>query len=194
MYALTLSSELTEVCYHFEQIAVEILEKQLAGDDSADTQAKWKQLSDISLGKGDLPLAEQCAVRAGDAGALLLIYTSTGNVSADVLGPVIDAPINSRQCRWRAALGAAGRATGAVQHSVPLPVLAASTSRLPQFATQDRQGCRGGVLCTHVLAVRGASSSGALARGLEGCECTRCAKLSRPRLLSQSLPRLCCRK
>jgi len=45
----------------------------------SETQAKWKQLMDLALATSNVPLAEECALAARDLGALLLIYSSTGN-------------------------------------------------------------------------------------------------------------------
>ncbi len=56
-----------------QQIAREILLE-------SESEQKWKQLGDAALHDTfDLKLAEECYYRAGDLGALLLIYTSLGD-------------------------------------------------------------------------------------------------------------------
>lgn len=44
-----------------------------------ETQSKWKQLMDLALATSNIPLAEECGLAARDLGALLLIYSSSGN-------------------------------------------------------------------------------------------------------------------
>ncbi len=50
-----------------------------AAVDHSDTQGKWAQLLDLALATSNLELAEECAVAAGDLGALLLLYCATGD-------------------------------------------------------------------------------------------------------------------
>lgn len=45
----------------------------------ADSEPKWRQLSEKALKKYDLVLAQECAERAKDVGLLLLLHSSTGN-------------------------------------------------------------------------------------------------------------------
>jgi coatomer subunit beta' len=47
--------------------------------DSTEVQSKWRRLGDLALSFGDIPLAENCAVRSADLSGLLLLYTSSGN-------------------------------------------------------------------------------------------------------------------
>jgi hypothetical protein len=64
-----------------QQIAYGLLQTIAATDaDSADTQAKWRQLMDLALATSNMPLAEECALAAQDLSGLLLLYTSSGNV------------------------------------------------------------------------------------------------------------------
>lgn len=49
------------------------------GSGAAEINNKWKQLLDLSLARSNIELAEECGLAAGDLGALLLIYTSTGD-------------------------------------------------------------------------------------------------------------------
>lgn len=44
-----------------------------------DIQAKWKQLGDLALGRGNVDLATECAEKGNDYSSLLLIHSSTGN-------------------------------------------------------------------------------------------------------------------
>ncbi len=60
------------------QIAFDIM-VALPDADSTDAQAKWKQLSDLALATSNLVLAQDCSLRAGDLGGLLLLHTSCGN-------------------------------------------------------------------------------------------------------------------
>ena len=46
----------------------------------SESEQKWRQLGDLSLADFDLPLAEECFVRADDWSSLLLLHTSSGNV------------------------------------------------------------------------------------------------------------------
>ncbi len=48
--------------------------------DAGETAGKWRQLLDLALARSDIALAEECASAAGDLAALLLLYSSTGNV------------------------------------------------------------------------------------------------------------------
>jgi len=43
------------------------------------SEARWKQLGDLALLSANLPLAEECLVRAADLPGLLLLYSSTGH-------------------------------------------------------------------------------------------------------------------
>jgi hypothetical protein len=46
--------------------------------DSTDSQAKWKQLSDLALATANLALAHDCSLKAGDLGGLLLLHSASG--------------------------------------------------------------------------------------------------------------------
>jgi coatomer subunit beta' len=45
----------------------------------SDSDAKWKQLSDLAIGSCQFGLAEECMLNAEDLSGLLLYYTSVGN-------------------------------------------------------------------------------------------------------------------
>ena len=45
----------------------------------AESEPKWRQLSEKALKQYDLVLAQECAARAKDVGLLLLLHSSTGN-------------------------------------------------------------------------------------------------------------------
>jgi len=63
-----------------------------ASSDANELTSKWKQLLDLALATGNLDLAQECAVAAGDLGTLLLLYTSTGDVKGLVsLGAAAEA-------------------------------------------------------------------------------------------------------
>jgi len=49
------------------------------GEDSTDSQSKWRRLGDLALFHGDLSLALTCAQRSGDSSGLLLMHSCTGN-------------------------------------------------------------------------------------------------------------------
>jgi coatomer subunit beta' len=72
----------TEPDYKFE-LAIQLGDLstavQIAGE--AATEAKWKQLGELALSSGELPLAESCLTKAADLSGLLLMYSSTGNAS-----------------------------------------------------------------------------------------------------------------
>jgi len=62
-------------------LALELLEA--AGDaDQGTTEyaTKWKRLGDLALGKGDLALAQRCALASDDLSGLLLLCTSAGDL------------------------------------------------------------------------------------------------------------------
>ena len=61
------------------QLMKEIAAAQDFADASSDVQLKWKQLGDLALQKGNLKLAEECALNASDFSGILLMYTATGN-------------------------------------------------------------------------------------------------------------------
>ena len=52
-----------------------------AAADAGDLVGKWKQLLDLALATSRLELAEEAALAASDLGALLLLYTATGDVA-----------------------------------------------------------------------------------------------------------------
>lgn len=64
-------------------VALNLMREEIApksaADVSADIASKWKQLGDLALSRGNVNLAEECAVNASDLSSLLLIYSSTGN-------------------------------------------------------------------------------------------------------------------
>lgn len=46
---------------------------------TADSESKWKQLGELALSEGNLPLAEACMTRAKDTSGLLLLHTACGS-------------------------------------------------------------------------------------------------------------------
>ncbi|KAG0234987.1 Coatomer subunit beta' [Actinomortierella wolfii] len=60
-------------------IQLERLDEAAAIARVADSEVKWRTLGDAALNQWKMALAEECFVKAKDLGALLLIYTSSGN-------------------------------------------------------------------------------------------------------------------
>jgi len=62
-------------------LALDIMNKEMVPQSTSkeELEGKWKQLGDLALSKGNVALAEQCALNASDYTSLLLIYSSTGN-------------------------------------------------------------------------------------------------------------------
>lgn len=71
------------------EVALKLMREEIAPAQTAvgqdhvtqDVAAKWKQLGDLALSRGNVMLAEECASKAEDFGSLLLIYSSVGNKS-----------------------------------------------------------------------------------------------------------------
>mmetsp|Transcript_20959 Transcript_20959/g.34623 ORF Transcript_20959/g.34623 Transcript_20959/m.34623 type:complete len:958 (-) Transcript_20959:266-3139(-) len=66
---------------HQFELAVQLGKLQQAYEISIEqpSEARWKQLGDLALLSANLPLAEECLVRATDLAGLLLLYSSTGH-------------------------------------------------------------------------------------------------------------------
>lgn len=70
----------TDADYQFE-LAVQLgrLDQAMSLAASSDSEAKWRQLGELALASGKLPVAEQCFEKAKDLGGLLLLYSSRGD-------------------------------------------------------------------------------------------------------------------
>lgn len=71
----------TDPDYRFE-LAVQLskLEVALEIAETADSEGKWRQLSELAMSSGKLQVAERCMWRAKDLSGLLLLYSAKGSV------------------------------------------------------------------------------------------------------------------
>mmetsp|Transcript_5278 Transcript_5278/g.8945 ORF Transcript_5278/g.8945 Transcript_5278/m.8945 type:complete len:1029 (-) Transcript_5278:226-3312(-) len=76
---LDLAIELQQLETALKIMRDDIIPSGMAND--VETQARWKQLGDLALSRGNLKLAEQCALSADDFSGLLLMYSSSGNLT-----------------------------------------------------------------------------------------------------------------
>ncbi|KAL9647775.1 hypothetical protein ABK040_001362 [Willaertia magna] len=58
-----------------------IKDSHLEEDDLNNLEMKWKQLGQLALSQYNLKLSEECFINGKDYGALLLLYSSTGNLN-----------------------------------------------------------------------------------------------------------------
>ena len=72
----------TEPDYKFD-LAIQLGELAVAQEiaEKSGTEAKWKQLGELAMSSGELPLAEACLTRACDLSGLLLMFSSTGSAA-----------------------------------------------------------------------------------------------------------------
>ncbi|KAK9807397.1 hypothetical protein WJX73_000390 [Symbiochloris irregularis] len=70
----------TEADYRFE-LAVHLgkLDTALAIAETADSEAKWRQLGELALANGQLTVARNCLSKAKDLSGMLLLHTATGS-------------------------------------------------------------------------------------------------------------------
>ncbi|KAL3136098.1 hypothetical protein ABBQ32_007120 [Trebouxia sp. C0010 RCD-2024] len=72
----------TDPDYRFE-LAVQLgkLDTALEIAETADSEGKWRQLSELAMSSGKLQVAERCMWRAKDLSGLLLLYSAKGSAS-----------------------------------------------------------------------------------------------------------------
>ena len=74
----------TDLDFKFE-LAVQLGRLEVAYDiamrkhaSGVEVTSKWRQLSDLALGECNMDMAEECMVKSGDLGGLVLLYSSMG--------------------------------------------------------------------------------------------------------------------
>eukprot|EP01026_Neomeris_dumetosa_P007818 TRINITY_DN12423_c0_g1_i4.p1 TRINITY_DN12423_c0_g1~~TRINITY_DN12423_c0_g1_i4.p1 ORF type:complete len:889 (+),score=158.35 TRINITY_DN12423_c0_g1_i4:94-2760(+) len=57
------------------------LARSIVEESEGENEAKWRQLGELALGNGELQVAQECMQRAKDLSGMILLYSSTADVS-----------------------------------------------------------------------------------------------------------------
>lgn len=96
------------------ETALQVMQTDLASDDSADTTTRWRSLTDLALAIGNIPVAQRCAELGSDLSTMLLLHSCLGN-QAGMAKLAEDAARAGRVNIAWTALMAIGDAAGAVE-------------------------------------------------------------------------------